>query len=488
MVILSSLHPVILQMMSMQIKHVTLLLIAICALAISLLPGVSSRWPAVQAQNNTLTNTLSPTGTTVTSTATTTPATSTPTFTPATATLTFTSFPTPTPTFTPFGTPQPTPTTPIRMVNEITDPKPGDAVAGSVGFRGTALIETYRKYDVHIAVAGSEDWRWLSTSFAVVHNGELYRLDSTKLPDGFYDLRIRAMRDDGNYSEAFLRHFEIRNANPPTPTLVRNAEGTLLPTQPPSPILLVPTQTPTPNPALVSNRPNGQGIFVPVNGDVLRGLVDIIGTVNGAGTNPFVHYEVAISNAGKERWTWLYSNEEQFWQDIVYQIDTQRWADGFYDLRLRIVYRDGNYSEYFVRELRIANRTFVPMQQHPPTPTPMLGIFTPATGAVIGGIIEVRGVANIFNFQRWELALSSSGVELWSPVINSDKPASGLLARLNLSSLAFGNYDLRLRVISSDNQQQDYFARQLQVAAPPPMFTPTLATTVTLTTTLTPRP
>ncbi len=374
------------------------------------------------------------------------------------------------------------------MVNEIVEPKAGNAVAGVVSIQGTALLDSYLKYDIHIAVAGGDTWHWLITSYEVVHDGELYRLNTRQFLDGFYDLRMRAIREDGNYSETFLRHMEIRNANPPTPTPLRNAQGTLLPTQPPSPILLVATPTPTTKPELLSNHPNGQGIFGPQNGDVLQGVVDIIGTVNGSGANSFVRYELAISNAGQANWTWLYGNEEQFWQESVYQLDTTRLVDGFYDLRLRIVYRDSNYNEYFVRNLRIANHTYVAPVQRMPTPTPMLGIFIPASNAVIGGIVEVRGVAMINNFLRWELSMAPSGLDQWSILVKSNTPVAGLLTRLDLRNLPFAVYDLRLRVISSDNQYQDYFSRQLQVAAPTPTFTPAITTTLTVTATLPPQP
>jgi len=476
----------------MQVRHLVLVFIAVSTVIISLLPELTPRLASVQAQGNATTVTLTSTGTgTATTTWTLTPTGTPPTATPTgsqTNTPTFTPPPSATPTFTPFGTPQPTATKPIRVVNEITQPKPGDAVAGLVSIEGTALINAYHKFDLHIAVTGSEDWQWVTTAYTVVPDAQIYLLDSTKYKDGFYDLRVRAISDNGNYSEAFLRHIEIRNANPPTPTPLLNELGTPLPTQPLSPILLVPTATPTPNPAFVSHQPNGQGIFAPARGDVLRGVVDIIGTANGYSSNPFDHYEIALSNAGKEQWTWLYSSEEQFWQESVYQLDTRRLPDGRYDLRLRIVYRDSNYSEYFVRKLYIANHTAVAPHQRPPTPTPMLGIFVPASNATIGGIVEVLGVADISNFQSWELAISPSGSETWSFMVSGTTPVSGLIARLDLSRIPLGNYDLRLRVISSDNAQQDYFARAVQVTTPTPTITPTVASTPTSATTLTPKP
>ncbi|MDQ3248071.1 MAG: hypothetical protein M3Q45_02570 [Chloroflexota bacterium] len=500
--------------MSNQDKQFTLLAIALTAILISIAPPWAQQFPVLFAQDNTLTptptSTSTPTGTTtgtvtVTTTPTTTPtgsitppftATPTPSLTPFpgqvfTPTPSVTPFPgqvfTPTPSLTPFPgqvlTATPTATRPPRIVNEIVAPKAGDAVAGFTSIRGTALIDAYRRYDVHIAVAGSEEYRWLTTSYAVVGDGELYRLDTSQFADGFYDVRVRAIRDDGNYSESFLRAVEIRNANPPTPTTVRNELGTPLPTQPASPLLLVPTSTPTPDPAFVSRIENGQGIFVPQHDDVLRGVVEIIGTVNSAGRNQFVRYELALASAGRENWGWLYGSEEQFWQESIYALDTRRLADGFYDLRLRIVYLDENYVEYFVRSLRVANQTYVPDRYRPPTATPALGIFLPTSNATVGGVIEVRGVATIGNFLRWELYLAPNGTEQWSFLVSGQQPVSGLIARLDLGQLPLGVYDLRLRVISQDTQYQDYFARSILLAAPTPIppATPVFATPITAT-------
>lgn len=395
-----------------------------------------------------------------------------------------------TPTFTPFPgevlTPTPTLTRSPRIVNEIVEPKPGDAVAGWLNITGTALIDAYRRYDMHIAIAGSEDWRWLTTSDAVVNDAVLYRLDTTQFADGFYDLRVRVLRDDGNYSETFLLNMEIRNANPPTPTPLRNELGTPLPPQPESPLMLVPTATPTTEPALVSNIPNGPGIFGPEHKQVLRGAIDVIGTANSSSANPFVRYELAITSSGREWWAQLYSSEEQFWQDVLYTLDTKRLDDGFYDLRLRLVFRDSNYDEYYVRNLRVANQTFVPDRR--PTATPALGIFLPVSTASVSGVVEVSGVANTPNFLRWELYLAPSGTEQWSFLVGSQNPTAGLLARLDLSQIPFGVYDMRLRVINRDNQYQDYFSRQIQLAAPTPTFTPTLLSTVPITTVVTPSP
>ena len=122
--------------------------------------------------------------------------------------------------------PTPTPTPDRRVVNEIIVPQASDAIAGFLTIQGTALIEGFRRYDIHISEAGNEDWMWVTSSTNIIRSGILYQLDTTQYTDGFYDLRIRAVNGDGNYTEAFVLGFEIRNANPPTSTPIFNEAGT----------------------------------------------------------------------------------------------------------------------------------------------------------------------------------------------------------------------------------------------------------------------
>jgi hypothetical protein len=363
----------------------------------------------------------------------------------------------------------PTPTRVFKVINQIIHPQSGDAVSGVVEIWGYALIQTFRKYDVHIAVAGSENWRWLQTSSDVISDGPIYRLDTRQYADGRYDLRVRAVRDDGNYSESFLRNLEIRNANPPTLTPAFNPQGTQLPTS--TPTLVTPTGTPTPE--FISNISDGPGLFAPYTNQVVRGRVRIIGTANGKPNVPFEHFELALARAGLGQWEVLEASERQVWQDTLYEWDTSQWPDGAYDLRLRIVFANGNYDEYQVRNLFVANYTKVQRPTATPTP-PTKGIFAPRSGAVITGTISITGTATILNFQRWELAWSNSGQEEWSLLLESTTPqANALLARLDLSQLPVGLYDLRLRVFDLKGQYADYFTRRLQIVAPTP--TPTLA-------------
>jgi hypothetical protein len=356
-----------------------------------------------------------------------------------------------TPTVDPFATFTPTvgvtPTKVRRVVNEIVEPLPGDAIFGTTRIVGTALTQRFHRYDLHISPAGLENWSWLTSSYEVVHDDVLYLLDTTAFADGFYDLRVRALNDQGNYAETFVRGVEIRNANPPTLTPVPFATVT------PMPVAATPTVD-------VSSRvPGGQGFYAPDNGTVLRGLVDLVATANGTPDNPFVRYELYLARAGTEGWTWITSSTRQTWQAPIYALDTTALADGLYDLRLRIVYRDSNYSEYFLRNLSVANAGRPVLAFTPPA-----GLSRPRSGGEVGGVVEFVGTVPAVDLLRWELAWSPGGAEQWRLLVSSAEPATDeVLARLDLNELPNGVYDFRLRVVREDSNYSEYFARGLRV-------------------------
>jgi hypothetical protein len=443
---------------SVQLKRWLFLGVALLVLLVLLTAQLQRSGRVALAQDPTFTPTLTPS------------LTPTPTliFT-LTPTPTFVVFGTPTPTWTPFvfGTPTvvPTPTRPRRIVTEISSPQSGDAMAGFAPIEGSALKTSFRSYEISIAPAGTDAWSWLISSMDIISEGILYYLDTTAFPDGFYDLRLRAVDDLGNYEDDIVRGVEIRNAFPPTPTPRFNAEGTLLP---PPPISPLGPPTATPRPRIVANLPStGQGIFFPEVGDSVSGLVDIIGTVNGAAMNPFVRYEMALSAAGMDAWEWLFTNDEQFWLGTLYTLDTRAYADGRYDIRLRIVYVDGNYDDFIVRYVHFANEGKVDPAEIYPN-----GIYAPKSHARVGGIVDFVGTATDPSFLRWELAWSPAGAEQWSFLYTDDRQLiNQLMARLDLSKLAESRVDFRLRVVRQDYNYDEFFVRGVQVLPPTPVPT-----------------
>lgn len=350
-------------------------------------------------------------------------------------------------TATPGLTPSPTPTPVKRTNNIITEPKSTDAIFGYTSIIGTALVDGFQRYDVHVSAAGVEDWQWLHTSYRPVYEDTLHVFDTTAYGDGYYDLRVRAIAMDGSYTESFVRGVEIRNWNPPT--LTPNPEVTPAPLSP----------LPTPTPAVLSRIPGGQGFYGPDSGAILDGLVDIRATVNGTRERRFSRYELALSEAGLEQWEWLYGDDTQVWQNGIYRLDTSAYPDGRYDMRLRIVYEDGNYSEYYLRGLTFANAGGAKLDFTLPA-----GIVRPRSGATESGIVDIVGTVPAEELLRWELSWSASGRESWSYLVGGEEPVlNQTIARLDLSQLPKGQYDIRLRVVRSDYNYSDYYVRDLQL-------------------------
>jgi hypothetical protein len=358
--------------------------------------------------------------------------------------------------------------------NEITFPEVGTIAFGIMRIRGTGVINDFQQYHLHIAPHGSEDWQWLTSSYNVVRDGDLYVLNTTLFPDGLYDLRLRALQQTGNYSESFVRRFEIRNTNPPTLTptpIITETPGitaTVAITVTPTPPFLSPIETPspmaTPTPTPETFIPGGQGIYTPVRGAVLRGTVRIVGTANGKDPwHRFQRYELYISPTGQEIWTWIFSSQNQFFNDTLYVFDTTQMPNGFYDLRLRIVYRDSNYDQYHVRNLHIDNNANVQGD------VSIVRITSPRDNSRLVGITDISGTILHPRLQRWELYWAKHGTnpQEWLFLYRGDHQVlNDLIARIDLSQVPAGIYDLRLRVIKLDGNYDDYVIRRLHVALP----------------------
>ncbi len=103
------------------------------------------------------------------------------------------------------------------------------------------------------------------------------------------------------------------------------------------------------------------GITYPPETEVLRGSVQIKGTA----VHPdFWKYELAAAPQGTENWFNIITSESPVQDGVLGVWDTRTVSDGAYSIRLRVVRRDGNYDEYFVRNVSVNNTA------PPPTPTP----------------------------------------------------------------------------------------------------------------------
>jgi len=121
----------------------------------------------------------------------------------------------------------------------------------------------------------------------------------------------------------------------------------------------------------------GSGITSPVENAVVRGTVPIVGV---AIANDFWKFEVYFGpdpNPG-EQWTFIGAVHEKPVSDGLLEAwQTDSIPDGRYMVRLRVVNRTGNYQDFVVRGIQVANAapTATPLPTLTPVPTPTI---TPA--------------------------------------------------------------------------------------------------------------
>lgn len=126
-------------------------------------------------------------------------------------------------------------------VAAITSPEAFASVRGNVSITGTAVHPQFQRYELYFTVEPGENWVFIGEAHREqVQNGLLGTWNTGSLPDGTYSLRLRVVRQDGNYDEAIQRGIVVANSTPPTPT--PTSTPAVPPTLPPA---TGPTATPT---------------------------------------------------------------------------------------------------------------------------------------------------------------------------------------------------------------------------------------------------
>ena len=122
------------------------------------------------------------------------------------------------------------------------NPVDGQAVSGDVTIQGTAVIDTFQKYELHFKQepSGDDAFIYFDGATQPVVNGQLGIWRASGLPAGTYSLRLRVVKADGNYAEYFARNVTLNLGAVATPTPDQ-------PTPTPIPVVLA-TATPAPQP------------------------------------------------------------------------------------------------------------------------------------------------------------------------------------------------------------------------------------------------
>jgi hypothetical protein len=132
---------------------------------------------------------------------------------------------------------------PIRAQAGIAAPATGATVSGDVVITGTAVIDPFQKYELHYKLepSGDDAYIYFFGATTPIMNGQLGIWQTGGLPPGTYSLRLRVVKNDGNYAEFFATNISVNQSAAttepsPTPT---SSEPTATP---------IPTATFTPAP------------------------------------------------------------------------------------------------------------------------------------------------------------------------------------------------------------------------------------------------
>jgi hypothetical protein len=306
--------------------------------------------------------------------------------------------------------------------NGITEPMSGATLAGSIHIKGVADDPSFGAWQLDLLPGGSDKLAFYITrdTKPMPTTGSLKKIDTYLYPNGPYLLRLRVIRNDGNYDE-YSVPITINNTVP------------------------VPTS----------------GITSPPNGARVKCLVPILGFAN----DPiFRKWQLDLLPGGDEnqasfleRGASLDEAERTFTQ-----LDTTTFPDGTYLLRLRVVGQDGQYDSYY-SWITIDNSTLSKACNCSSTqdaiPAGPNGIATPADGAVITNLFLVCGIADDPNFSAWHLDLLFLGNVSQAVLVargSSPDRTNAPLTQLDPTALPEGKYGLRLSVSRLDNTHEEY--------------------------------
>ncbi len=118
-----------------------------------------------------------------------------------------------------------------------------------------------------------------------------------------------------------------------------------------------------------SQQAGQSGITSPATGSTVSGSVPVLGTAAGP---PFARYELyfKLEPSGDEAFVWFAGETFQVNNGQLGVWHTGNLAPGTYSLRLRVVRPDGNYGEYFARNISVNLEAPTPTPDGP-TPTPI---------------------------------------------------------------------------------------------------------------------
>ncbi len=136
----------------------------------------------------------------------------------------------------------------------ISAPASGAAVSGDIVITGTAVINSFQRYELYYKLepSGDDAYIYFDGGTSQVTNGQLGVWRTTNFAAGTYSIRLRVVKADGNYDEFFARSLQLGGSGgdlTPTVTPTTTPGGEPTPTAIPTATF---TPAPQPTPAVGS--------------------------------------------------------------------------------------------------------------------------------------------------------------------------------------------------------------------------------------------
>ena len=254
---------------------------------------------------------------------------------------------------------------------------------------------------------------------------------------------------------------------------------------------------------LVVSAAGTNGITAPADGATVSGEINVTGYAGGDNFKKWDLYLLPGGDDGAK--TWLGSGDTAGAFSVP--VDTAKYPDGDHVLSLRVVRNsDQNYTE-ITSKVTFANAAPAPVETPAPAATktvtatattPVAAVATPVAaapvngftnvkdGAKVSGTVKVEGYADSPDFDKWQLDVL--------PGANADAAIFAALGEtagkfsysLDTTSFPDGDHALRLRVVRSDGNYDEYTTKvTVANAAAAPAAKPAAAAVVTATKTTT---
>jgi hypothetical protein len=126
-------------------------------------------------------------------------------------------------------------------------------------------------------------------------------------------------------------------------------------------------------------------ITSPQSGEQVVGVVTIQGT---ASSPNFQRYKLEFSTQENEQWFTITEVSQQVTNGPLAQWNTAAIPDGLYQIRLRVILRDGNVVQNLAQNLVVKNQQPTALPTPPPQATPLPPTLTPTLGPSPTPIIQ----------------------------------------------------------------------------------------------------